>query len=108
MVQPEVQSTSPGPGRTVLVVALAALLLVIAVAGGPGVALVLAGIALVGVGLLAVVRGHADWAWIVRRQIGWMVAGAGLFAVVVGGIVTSPHPASSQTFVAAPTTSSPS
>lgn len=110
MDQPKLQPASTGRSRKAFVVALAVLVLGIAVVGGPGRALVLAGVALVGVGLVAVIRGHADWAWIVRRQIGWMVAAAGLIAFIVGGALTParPDPASSQTFVAAPTTTSPS
>lgn len=70
------------------------LIVLTALVGQVGVGLAMAGLAVLGVGLVAAIRGEARWASILTRRIGLGVAGAGFAALVLGALV-SPSPATS-------------
>src|SRR4051812_3630709 len=73
---------------------------------GIGGGLVMAGLVVFGVGLLAVIAGHARWAYVASRAMGTVLAAAGFAAVLVGGAALPSRPASDASPAeAAPTTS---
>lgn len=84
------------PGRTLIAAAtlLALLIALTAIAGQAGIGLVIAGVVVLGIGLVASITGQARWASILTRRIGLAVAGAGFVALMVGAAV-SPAPPSS-------------
>lgn len=84
----------PGGALTAIGTLLVLFVVLMAVAGQIGAALLVAGLVVLGVGLVAAIRGEARWASIVTRRIGFAVAGAGLVALVAGA-ATMPAPPTS-------------
>jgi Protein of unknown function (DUF1524) len=85
-------ATAPAaPRSTALLAAGITLLLVVlgAVSGGAGAALIMGGLAVVAVGTIALVRGAAPWAHIASRGIGGAVVAGGLAVLLAGGALTS-------------------
>jgi hypothetical protein len=81
----------PSPRRRKLVIAAigaALFLVVVTAAGGLGPLLGLAGLAVLALGVVALIRGRARWARIASRGVGGAVAAGGLALMVVGGALT--------------------
>jgi uncharacterized membrane protein YgcG len=109
-------STNGKPDRRLIGVAtlVGLFVLLVAIASGVGAAIGVLGLAVLVVGVIAVVRGGAAWARIVSRRAAVAVAIAGFVAMAVGGAMT-PSPETDNTASeaaapissAAPTTSAP-
>lgn len=77
------------------------LIVLTAIAGKIGIGLLIAGLVVLGIGLVAGIRGQARWASILTRRLGFAVAGAGLAAFVVGAVVSPAAPASTAAHTSA-------
>jgi hypothetical protein len=95
--------------RTLIIAAVCGLLLLlgIALSGGIGASVGLAGLAVVVIGATALVRGEVAWAHILGRGVGGAVLAGGLALCVLGGTLT-PTTTGSADLAAPPSPTSPS